>query len=561
MYSNFEKSKELPLRDITNNSSNTIKKKNQKKYEFESDPTIALRAQFLSRFAQDEANDALEKCIDQLIGGSSIFRLSHCIIEKKLLEKFIFILQQVPCILTVEEVDLSFWSADIILMKTLLDQLTITFPNVKVVELFACNIGDTDLESIVLTLKNWSCVNRIKFGDNKITDVGMNVLANIFEHIPQIEQLHLGNNNFTEKGLDYLLKNANSVKSLGLRDNNLATSHCKVLNKFFEFSGCSLTDLRLRSNKIDNEACFQMVKGLNFLKQLRVLELENNNITGPGAFHLCSALSNHGTNLVAVNFNNNSIGHRGCFALGLLCVRVRSLETIGISGNNLTNDSILPLIKKLTYSNLKGIDISNNRLDIEVIKHLLENHAANIDSIDISHNNLSHTDSLNAGILIGELFKRNMYSHINLNYCGIDDDALAQISRSLPLATCLQRICLVGNELTSDGFTPFIHALESCYSINKISLGGQNSNNISLKIKKKIQKLLSNRHQSQSQNIKTHLHNKQCLSDRNHKTYKTYKSHNSFTFTDNTSVGGSSFKFVTSTLSHSSSGSSSGDSL
>ncbi|XP_031106195.1 receptor-like protein EIX1 [Ipomoea triloba] len=213
--------------------------------------------------------------------------------------------------------------------------------------------------------------------------------------------IHWWANNKFEGGFPSSLQNLGSLVTLDLSENGLMD----VIPPWIEENLLSLKFLNFKKNKFFGDIPFQLC----FLKALQLLNLANNNISGPipRCFNNFTAMvsdSVDGSSIFNSSFYEENI-HEDIKGLKLEYTRnIRFLNSIDLSGNHITGE--IPL-EVMSLRALNNLNLSGNYLSGTIPQTI--GSLSKIESLDLSRNALS-------GPILQSLSSLNFLSYLNLSF-------------------------------------------------------------------------------------------------------------------------------------------------
>uniref|UniRef100_A0A8C2F002 Uncharacterized protein n=1 Tax=Cyprinus carpio TaxID=7962 RepID=A0A8C2F002_CYPCA len=234
-------------------------------------------------------------------------------------------------------------------VKLLSDGLKSPHCHLNILRLCGCNLTDQSCESLSVALQSSNSVLReLDLSNNDLQDSGVKLLSDgLKTPYSKMEILRFSLSNLTAKSCESLssvLQSSNSIlRELDLSNNHLQNSGMKLL--FDGLKSCKLEILRFSACNLTAQSCESLSSVLkSSICTLRELDLSNNDLQDSGVKML-------------------SDGLKSC-----------KLETLRFSTCNLTAQSCESLSSVLQSSNcvLRELDLSNNDLQDSGVKLLSE---------------------------------------------------------------------------------------------------------------------------------------------------------------------------------------------
>ncbi|PIO27441.1 hypothetical protein AB205_0173120 [Aquarana catesbeiana] len=196
----------------------------------------------------------------------------------------------------------------------------------------------------------------------------------------QIEELHLMNNDLTDRSCPHLasgIRNNQTLRTLNLSENNLEGPHFSDLME-------ALTTSRIE----ELHSCPHLASGIRNNQTLRTLNLSGNNLGGPHFSDLMEALTT--SRIEELQLDNNHLTDSSCPHLASGIRNNQTLRTLSLSGNNLGGPHFRDLMETLTTSQIEQLDLSHNHLTDSSYPHLASGIRNNqtLRTLNLSKNNL-----------------------------------------------------------------------------------------------------------------------------------------------------------------------------
>ena len=260
----------------------------------------------------------------------------------------------------------------------------------------------------------------------------------------KIRQLNLSDSQlsppFFKKIMEALCYNT-SVVYLTLENSDVGTHGAKWLGKMLE-NNKSINILDLTNTELNNDDVINICKGLKHNKTLSVLVLAQNHFHDAGIQAICDALGT--SHLAALDLSyTNSLSDIG---VGLLIETLnenKNLKKLNLSNNNLTNAQAVGFIELEINSGLEHLIFSHNNLDIGYLaEKLLTNHT--LIDLDFSHNLIGDYGASNLAKVLEKNFN---ITSLNLKDTDLHPHDLEVIEKALKRNFSLKVLNLHGNNL------------------------------------------------------------------------------------------------------------------
>ena len=249
---------------------------------------------------------------------------------------------------------------------------------------------------ILQALKENSKLKILDLGNNNMTGVIAEELANVIKNNPSLEEIFLSHNDLKSSGvviIQALIRNS-KLKVLNLNGNNMTGQVAKDLAHAIK-NNSGLAKLYLSANDLKISMAV-VLQAVNATSKLKILDLNNNNMTGQTAEDLANVIKNN-SNLERLGLRNNKLGYSAAIIFRAL-IRNHKLKLLNLSGNNMTG-KVAKELASVIKSNLglQELYLSDNDLKssaviilqaINFIKQLrilslTNNHMSNSSVIDI----------------------------------------------------------------------------------------------------------------------------------------------------------------------------------
>ena len=276
-----------------------------------------------------------------------------------------------------------------------------------------------------------------------------------------------------------VLKNATGLLCMTLKGNNIGPLGCIEIKNWIVNSDdsnnkyCKLRGINISDRTDEAEAL------TNNNCKLNSLNLSGNNITNEGVKHLAEALTNNNCKLNSLDLSGNNITDEGVKHLAeALTNNNCKLNSLDLSSNNITDEGVKHLAEALTHNNCKlnSLDLARNNITAEGVKHLAEaltNNNCKLNSLDL------------AGIQITDEGVKHLAEALTNNNCKLNSLTLAgkqitaegvkHLAEALTNNNCkLNSLTLAGIQITDEGVKHLAEALtnNNC-KLNSLTLRGK----------------------------------------------------------------------------------------
>lgn len=230
---------------------------------------------------------------------------------------------------------------------------------------------------ILLQLPNLSVLN---LSDNAFGQDAIDVLEDFISKSKTIEYFIMSNNGLgpfsgarvgkalykSAKLRENDLENSKPLKAFWCGRNRLENGSCEALSIGFK-ANKSLEEIKLYQNGIRPIGIAKLINfGLSSLKNLKILDLQDNTFTLPGSYALAENIKNW-PELIELNINDCLLKSKGCkFFLDKLSQisDISKLEIIRLQYNELESDSLELISKFLSNLNqITALELNGNRFE------------------------------------------------------------------------------------------------------------------------------------------------------------------------------------------------------
>ncbi|XP_077150231.1 NACHT, LRR and PYD domains-containing protein 12-like isoform X1 [Ranitomeya variabilis] len=240
-----------------------------------------------------------------------------------------------------------------------------TLKSYTVFDLSGIHLSALDCTVLAFILQAYTSVEKLDLTECSINAEGLERLAPVLHNL---QNLRLVKNNLPEMSciqLASIIRNSRSLKTLGLAVNNLSGPHFSDLMEALSSPDCTVANLQLDDNKLQGTSCAQLASGLSSNQSLKILNLSNNNLSGPQFNDLIKALSNPTCRIEKLHLNGNDLPEIFCIQLALLIRNNQSLKTIGLSGNHLSGPRFSDLMEALSSPDCRIEKLHLARIDLQ----------------------------------------------------------------------------------------------------------------------------------------------------------------------------------------------------
>jgi Ran GTPase-activating protein (RanGAP) involved in mRNA processing and transport len=292
-------------------------------------------------------------------------------------------------------------------------------------------------------------ISHLILSKNGLCDSGVEILMKSLKYSLSIIHLDLSSNDITYKGGDEIFENLKKQQSIislnlssidGINRNRLTAEGVRKLEEVLKMNHF-LQYLNLGSNSLKNEGLKYILKGLDNNSTLIQLCLSHNEINHQGISYFNTILIN--SKLFELDLSQNPIGNEGIDILAE-CISNNSLHTL----------------KKLNLSECK---ISFNGF-YDFVINLQTN--KKLESLNLSGNNLSSDKFAK----IKSVFNVLNLKELKLSKCKLGNEGACSIAEGFINNTALQNLEISENRIDDKGFTHFSQFSSINYTLEKIDI-------------------------------------------------------------------------------------------
>ncbi|XP_036448167.1 NACHT, LRR and PYD domains-containing protein 12-like [Colossoma macropomum] len=306
--------------------------------------------------------------------------------------------------------------------------------------LFDCSLTEKSCAALSSVLSaNSSCLRELDLSNNKLQDSGVElILAGLENPHCKLEILELCRCNLTEKScaaLSSALSSNSSLRKLDLSNNKLQDSGVELL-----------------SAGLKNPHC-----------KLEILKLECCRISKKGYAALASALKSNPSHLRELNLNSNKPGQSGMSVLVSLLEDPRcKLEKLNMCNCNLTEKRCAALLSVLSFSGLRELNLSNNKLlqdsGVKLLSAGLQNPHCKLETLKLRGCNITE----NSCAALSSALSSSNLRELDLNNNELLDSGVKLLCAGLKNPHCkLEILGLCKCKITVEGCTALASALKS----------------------------------------------------------------------------------------------------
>ena len=324
---------------------------------------------------------------------------------------------------------------------------------------------------ILQALKENSNLQLLDLNDNKVTGEAAEDLASVIKNNSNLERLHLANNDLRKSSililqalkensnlqlldlndnkvtgeaaddLAIVIKNNSNLEQLGLANNDLKTSSILILQALKEIS--KLKVLNLNDNNITDQAAEDLASVIKNNSNLERLHLANNDLRKSSILILQALKEN--SNLQLLDLYGNKVTGEAAEDLASVIKNNSNLEQLGLANNDLKTSSILILQALKENSNLQRLDLNGNKVTGEAAEDLASviKNNSNLEQLGLANNDLKTSSVL----VLQALKEISKLKDLNLNGNNITGEAAEDLASVIKNNSNLEQLYLANNNL------------------------------------------------------------------------------------------------------------------
>ncbi|XP_072279389.1 NACHT, LRR and PYD domains-containing protein 3-like isoform X2 [Pyxicephalus adspersus] len=328
-----------------------------------------------------------------------------------------------------------------------------------------CSLKSYCCEDLSSVLTNQSLV-KLDLSNNNLQDLGIKLLCKWLKQKDCIlEELSLKECGLTSHccaDLCSFITTHQTLTMLDLSKNSLDDSGLKILHEGLKHSGCTLQNLRLMDCGLSPSCCKDLSNILTATRSVKSMDLSMNNLQDSGIKHLCRGLQYPECVLQELRLWYCGLTLSCCVDLRTVVIMNRTLNTLLLKGNNLTDSGMRLLCEGLkhpgcTLQELSIHSCSLTHLSCDDLRSVLNTNRS-LTKLDLSQNSLQ-----DSGVKIlceGLRDPGCTLQELCLKACGLSSYCCDDICSVIATNRTLIALDLTGNELKHCGKNVLYKALE-----------------------------------------------------------------------------------------------------
>ena len=290
-------------------------------------------------------------------------------------------------------------------------QALMKISKIKVLDLHGNNMTGQVIKHLATVIENNSDLEELCLSHNDLK-TSVTMILHALKENSKLKKLLLNNNNMTgnaAEDLAYVIKNNSNLEQLGLGNNKFGSSADVILQALTQNSKLKL--LNLTNNNITGQTVKQLANVIKNNRNLNQLRLASN-MLGPSAIVILKALKEN-CKLKILHLQNNNMTGRVAEDLANVIKNNSCLEEIFLSNNYLDSSALKILQALKENSKLKSLDLSSNNMTEQVAEHLgnvIKNNP-NLEHLSLGNSKLGPS----AAVVLEALTQNSKLKLLNLN--------------------------------------------------------------------------------------------------------------------------------------------------
>lgn len=336
------------------------------------------------------------------------------------------------------------------------------------------DLSTDSIRALAFVLTKDNSIKILDLGESAIEEGGAKELSDLLLKNNTIEEMNLNQHPSYMRGpikdagamqLAIALHENETLKVLDLQNNQLTSLGATSIADSLRLNS-GLQILKLNSNKIGNEGAISLIDSLLGNNHLTELHLATNQITYLAVQEGMSPTTNN-TTLTTLSLTNNSFQPGGLEALKIYLPFFKALKNLSINSSQIDDQSMQFLgIGLAGNTSLEDLNLSMNRITSqggEILKSILQ--SSPLKSLNMRDNLLG-----NEGVskLAEALQNNNSLTRLDLAGNSISDIGVINLSTIIPNNRTLTHLDLQRNPFGYEGVKALREAIQARASNNKV---------------------------------------------------------------------------------------------
>ena len=303
-------------------------------------------------------------------------------------------------------------------------------------------------------------LRKLCISNNNITDEAADNIAAAISCNIHLQELNLGNNEFTPPGV---LKIARSLEKILTLTKLCFHGNCISDNK-------KVHKMCLHDKSITSEAIGTIATAISCNTNLQELNLGSTGLQALDSIKIARGLQKI-SSLTKLYINDNNITDEAADDIAAAIFCNTKLKEFDISGNNLQPIDVMKILKALKHtSTLRKLCISDNNITDEVVDDIAAViYNTQIEVLDISGNNLQAMGAMKIA-----KYLKHICTPKTLFISDIRDNGADKGAASVSSNSCLRELYVFRTNFQTSGAKAIIKALQGICTLTKIQFGNNN---------------------------------------------------------------------------------------
>ena len=298
-------------------------------------------------------------------------------------------------------------------------------------------------EHLVNVIKNNKSLKRLYLFNNDLKTSAIGILQALKAN-HKLRVLDLSSNNTTgqvAKDLASVIKNNCNIEQLGLANNNLKLSSAVIFQALKEIH--RLKFLHLSSNNMTGEVVEDLVSVIKNNPDLEELYLSDNDLNASAGIILQALAEN--CKLKVLDLNNNNMTGEVAEDLANVIKNNFNLEQLGLANNNLELSAVVILHAIKDNCKLKVLNLNGNNMPGEVVDALVSviKNNVGLEEIYLSHNDLKTFSA----VILKALTNHSVLRKLHLNDSLMGEEVTECVAGIINNNSSLEFLCIDNSKL------------------------------------------------------------------------------------------------------------------
>lgn len=347
-------------------------------------------------------------------------------------------------------------------LKLLIDSFLDSNNKLTLLNIKNCNISKNGIRKLTDILQKMKYLRQLIIGSNRLENDGINNLSYNFKSESGLRNFVLNEISLSSSGARSLvssLKLFNFLVQLNLSNNYIKDDG--ILAVFNKISLKHLEVLELENCYFGKLGAIELSKYLNNLKNLKILNINQNQIRDDGIISIINCLAASNRNLRELHIEKCNFGCKGSIEISKAMENFQDLINFSVSFNRLEDRGAFSIFRTLTKFNnklviLKARDCHFGIVGVSELSIGLENMIF-LEEIDCQSNILR--DKGAKKLFSSITINNRRLKKLNFNYCYFTESALKDLIIRLKFLNRLELLSINGNAIDDKTAIDFFHEL------------------------------------------------------------------------------------------------------